>query len=100
MSQKESRLSNRIRKELLLHFGSRLFIFKVWGNEHMMAGLPDLVGCVDGKFFALEVKRPETRSNTSAVQEYVMGKIREAGGIAGVITTPAEAINVLTWVTS
>lgn len=95
MAQRESRLSKRIADVLREHYGLDLFIFKVWGSEHMMAGLPDLIGCVQGLFFALEVKHPETRGATSARQEFVHGQIRRAGGICTVVTTPSEALEVI-----
>jgi hypothetical protein len=69
-----------------------IFVFKVWGSEHMMAGLPDLLGCLQGSFFGLEVKLPASRMNVSQRQEYVGGLIRRAGGIWWVVTSPAEAI--------
>lgn len=71
------------------------FCFKVWGSEHMMAGLPDIIGCHQGRFFAFEVKNPDNRSGTSPRQEYVMGLIRAAGGISQVICTLQEACQVL-----
>lgn len=71
--------------------GNGVFCFKVWGSEHMMAGLPDIIGCYEGFFLGLEVKHPETRGNTSPRQDYVMSKIREAGGLAQVVCTPEEA---------
>lgn len=95
MGQPESRLQRHIRHQLEMHYGPRIFVFKVWGSEHMMAGLPDLIGGVDGQFFGLEVKRPETKGKVSPRQEYVIGKIRAAGGIAGIVTTLAEALELL-----
>lgn len=92
MTQRESRLSKRISDVLRETYGFDLFVFKVWGSTHMMAGLPDLIGCVQGLFFGFEVKHPETRSNTSERQELVHGWIRRAGGICGVVTSPTEAI--------
>ena len=95
MAQRESRLSKRIADVLREAYGFDLFIFKVWGSDHMMAGLPDLVGCVQGLFFGLEVKHPETRENVSPRQEFVHTQIRNAGGICAVVTTPSEALEVL-----
>lgn len=95
MAQRESRLSKRISDALRGHHGLDLFIFKVWGSEHMMAGLPDLIGCIQGLFFALEVKHPETRGAVSARQEFVHSQIRRAGGICVVVTSPAEAIEAI-----
>ena len=44
------------------------------------AGVPDLLVCYEGKFIAIEVKTPETRSNVSALQSYNLSKIENAGG--------------------
>ena len=44
------------------------------------SGVPDLIGCYEGKFFAIEVKTPGTRNNVSKLQEYNIDKIYEAGG--------------------
>lgn len=71
------------------------FCFKIWGSEHMMAGLPDVIGCYKGRFFALEVKNPETRSNVSERQSFVMSRIVKAGGITQVVVTKEEALQVL-----
>lgn len=92
MAQRESRLSRVIQTSLRSHGA---FVFKVWGSEMMMAGLPDLIGCYQGRFFGLETKMPEKRSNTSAVQELIMAKIRKAGGISQVICSAEEALNAL-----
>lgn len=92
--QREAKLTTRIRQELQRVFPG-IFVFKVWGNEHMLAGLPDLLGCWDGRFFGLEVKLPESRTNVSARQELVHGMIQKAGGVAEVVTSPAEAVAVM-----
>jgi hypothetical protein len=96
MSQPESRLQRKIQDALKLEFGFNLFIFKIWGNERMLAGLPDLIGCLNGKFFGLEVKLPENRGKTSARQEYVAALIERAGGFWGVVCSAEEAMSVLT----
>jgi len=92
VSQPESRLSRRIMEALR---GEDAFVFKVWGSDHTMVGLPDLVGCYRGKFFALETKMPDKRKNTSVKQDYVMDLIRRAGGISQVVCSPEEALNIL-----
>lgn len=92
MGQQESRRSRLIMNELRIRGA---FCFKVWGSEHMMAGLPDIIGCYSGKFFGLEVKNPEQRLHTSKIQEHIMAKIRLAGGISQVVCTPQEAIKAL-----
>lgn len=92
MAQKESKLSRDIMNTLRLE---GWFCFKVHGSEFMMAGLPDIIVCAEGRFIALETKLPEKRRNTSRVQELVHEKIRAAGGVAEVVCSPAEALKVV-----
>lgn len=69
------------------------FVFKIWGSEHMMAGLPDIIGCYRGRFIAVETKMPG--NTTSTRQRYVIAKLREAGARVVVAHSVAEALNVL-----
>lgn len=87
-SQRESKLSRTIQNTLRTRGA---FCFKVWGSEHMMAGLPDIIGCYNGRFFAFEVKMADKRDNVSMRQRYVMGLITKAGGLAEVVCSPREA---------
>ena len=44
-------------------------------------GLPDIIGCCNGKFFAIELKTPERKKvKLRKEQVKVMDKIKEAGG--------------------
>lgn len=92
MSQAESRRSRKIMTELR---AQGWFCFKVHGSEFMMAGLPDVIVCAEGLFIGLETKEPEKANNTSPRQDYVHGLIREAGGIAIVVTSVDEAVEVV-----
>lgn len=92
MSQPESRLSRKIRTALL---SEGAFVFKVWGSAAMMAGLPDLIGCVQGRFFGFEVKMPGKESNTSARQDFVHSLIRKAGGFVAIVSSKEEALDAL-----
>jgi len=47
------------------------------------SGVPDIVGCHKGKFFAIECKAG--RNIPTALQERNMQKIRESGGVAIVV---------------
>lgn len=47
------------------------------------SGIPDIVGCYNGHFFAIECKAGDNK--TTALQELELQKIRDAGGIALVI---------------
>lgn len=70
-------------------------MFKVHGDEHMMAGLPDIIGCYRGLFFGFETKMPSKRNNTSKRQDFVQGKIRSAQGYTAVVTSIPEALGHL-----
>jgi hypothetical protein len=95
VAQPEARLQRKIQDAVKRRYFEDIFIFKVWGSEHMMAGLPDLIGCIGGKFFGLEVKMPDKRDNVSRRQAFVMGRIKFAGGKTGVVTSPEDAIELL-----
>lgn len=92
MSQAESRLSRKIMDALRVE---GYFCFKVHGSEYMMAGLPDIIVCAKGLFIGLETKLPSTRGNVSPVQRLVHSKIDDAGGVAKVVCSPAEALEVV-----
>jgi hypothetical protein len=92
MTQPESRLSRKIRDALNLEGA---FVFKVWGNDHMLVGLPDIIGCYKGRFFGFEVKLPDKRKNTTARQLFVGSMIIQAGGIWKVVCSAEEALNIL-----
>lgn len=92
MTQPESRLSRQIMGEIRMR---GWFCNKNHGSEFTMAGLPDITVCAEGVYVALETKTPGNENNTSERQKYVMGKIREAGGTAEVVSSPEGAIAVI-----
>jgi hypothetical protein len=71
------------------------FAFKVHGSEYMMAGLPDIIVCAEGRYIGLETKLPEARGNTSPVQRLVHTKIEHAGGVAAVVCSVQEALDIV-----
>lgn len=52
-------------------------------NDRVTAGLPDIIGCIHGKFFAFELK---TTSRVTALQAYTIAKISLTGAIAEIVT--------------
>ena len=59
-----------------------VWAFKVAGGPYQQAGVPDIVGCLGGKFFAIEVKVPGNKP--TPLQEKVMQDIENAGGAVSV----------------
>jgi len=97
VTQPEGRLSRRIMDALRKEDA---FVFKVHGSEHMMAGLPDLICCYKGYFLGLETKMPGKKDNTSARQDWVHQRIRDAEGFVAVVTSIPEAIGCLRMIDS
>jgi len=93
MTQKsESRLVAKIVMGLEYEVGG--WWVKIHGGPYQRAGLPDLIGCVKGLFFGLEVKLP--REDYDALQLYEAEKIERLGhGIAACVHTPEEALTVV-----
>lgn len=92
MAQPEAKLSRDIMAALRLE---GWFCFKVHGSALMMTGLPDIVGCAEGFFIGLETKMPSKRSNTSDGQDRIHEKIRKAGGLCEVVSSPQEAVHLV-----
>jgi hypothetical protein len=93
MSKKpETRRQLEIQEKLIRAFPG-LWCMKIHGNEYMRAGLPDLIGCVEGRFFAFEVKIDPRLATELQLQEIKW--INEAGGIAAVVTSSAQAIQLI-----
>lgn len=92
----ESRLQKRIQDRLKSTVGG--WWFKVWGGPFTPAGIPDLIGCVDGLFFALEVKLPNDRkSQPSEIQlETIRDIAMKGGGVATIVRSPEEAEAIVT----
>lgn len=90
MAQPESRMSRAIGAGIIARGG---FVFKVHGGPTMMAGLPDLVGVIDGRSIWLETKMPG--GVPTATQLHVHRKITRAGGN---LIVPRSVREALDWV--
>jgi len=90
----ERGITNRIKKALNKEFPKSVW-YKIHGSPHQEKGIPDLIGCYKGKFFALEVKVPGKEDNTTKYQEYQLKRVKEAGGTSSVVSSPQQAINLI-----
>jgi Holliday junction resolvase len=89
---KEAALTNRIRvacKE------RGAYVFKARGDPRQTKGIPDLVGCHNGYFFGFEVKVPGREKTLTLNQAENLKRIEEAGGVAAMITSKAQALELL-----
>ena len=78
-------------KAILAYLNSmdRAWAVKVHAGAQQGRGVPDILGVVDGRSLALEVKRAKG-GRLTAIQEWNLRRWRTAGAIAGVVTGVAD----------
>ena len=64
------------------------FAWKTHGGMYGTAGIPDIIACVRGRFFAFEVKMPIGK--VTPLQEATIQKILASGGTAAVVRSVDE----------
>jgi hypothetical protein len=72
---------------------SRCFAWKTHGGMYGTAGIPDIIACVDGRFYAFEVKQPGGK--LTRLQKIALGKIQAAGGMAVKVISVEEVKRAL-----
>jgi hypothetical protein len=90
---RESRIVEAIMKAAREKYGADIAIFKRHGTVFSVAGLADLYGCLSGRHFELEVKRPGERP--TPIQEHMLSTFAIAGAITGCAHSVDEALDVL-----
>ena len=70
------------------------FIWKAAAGPYSAGGIPDICAVIGGRFYGFEVKRPHI-GKVSALQVRAIEKIRKAGGFAGVVCLPEDAIKII-----
>lgn len=78
MSTPEGNVKLKI-KAFLLTFGEVLWFFMPFQGGYGIRGIPDIIGCYKGRFFAIEVKAPGGKPKPW--QNLIMDLIRKAGGL-------------------
>ena len=71
----------------------KCFAWKEHGGIYGTAGIPDIIACIDGRFYAFEVKTPEGK--TTKLQEATIRKILACGGTVSVVRSVDEVRAVL-----
>jgi len=70
-----------------------VWFFKVHGGPMQQAGVPDILVCKAGRFYAFEVK---TRTGkTTVLQDRTILLINEAGGVAEVVRSVGDVQRIL-----
>lgn len=101
MPNPETALTNRIRSTILDRWPSA-WVFKVHGGPYQTVGVPDLLACIDGQLFGLEVKCPRpgetdghARGRATLSQLHQIDLLNAAGAVAAVVLSPEEAVQVI-----
>jgi Holliday junction resolvase len=89
---KESTLQRSIQKAIEDAGGK---VYKIHGGPYSVAGAPDLIGSIDGKPFAIEVKLPGKKKTLTAKQAYELEQWAKQGWNVGVATTVEEAKTIV-----
>lgn len=69
------------------------FAWKEHGGMYGVAGIPDIIACIGGRFVAFEVKVPGNK--LTKLQEITIQKIKDAKGQAFMVTSAAEVAAIL-----
>lgn len=89
----EKTLTNKILRELRAQGAWCVKVFG--GSVYQTAGLPDIIGCHLGMFFGLEVKAPGREKTVTKLQTAQIAAINKSGGMAVVVSSITEALDVL-----
>jgi len=84
-----------IQKKILTYLNSldRSYFWKQAAGPFSVVGASDLVGLIDGKLYAFEVKRPGGK--TTKMQLKFIDRIRIAGGVATVVFSVEDVKEVV-----
>jgi Holliday junction resolvase len=88
---KESNIQNSILRYLNKLPNSRWY--NLHGSGWVGSGRPDIVGCLNGRFVAIEVKKPG--EVPTKIQQFELMEFRDAGAIAFVATSADEVRQIL-----
>jgi hypothetical protein len=100
-AQPETKLVGRIRDAITDEYPDA-WITKISGGPYQTAGIPDLLVCIKGILFGLEVKaqrvgesREHALGRTTDRQQAQIDGINRAGGIATTVLSPGEALALI-----
>jgi len=86
----ESKVQRQIRRALEQEFGG--VWFKVHGGMYQQPGILDLIGCLYGYHFEIEVKTEEDRRDENPLQIKRCKDIKANGGCSFFTTNPEAAV--------
>lgn len=91
----EGKVKEEIKKVLEFHCA---YWFMPRGSTFGTAGVPDFVGCINGRFFAVEAK--SATGKLTALQKQQLAKIEDKGGKVFVVRDSDTLTVLSTWLSS
>jgi len=91
MESSETRLKEKVLAMLRREFGDA-WVYKT--SDRWKAGIPDVLICRKGRFFAAELKAGNNKA--TRLQLYVLEQIKRAGGRVAVCRSVDQVRNLLT----
>jgi hypothetical protein len=85
----ESRLQRRIQHALRKAFPG-CYVRKIWVGEYQTGGIADLICCIEGFFFAIEVKLGNKKR--TALQRFEADEVERAVGVSFVGFSPEQVV--------
>lgn len=80
MIKPETKLVKKI-KDYLSTYNNAMFL-KIHGGPFQQPGISDLIGIIDGRFVAIEVKMPDAKRGLTLLQKDFIDKVISCGGVA------------------
>lgn len=71
------------------------YVVNFGGSASSAKGTPDLLVCFQGRFLGLEIKQDISKYDITKTQRIRMRQIRKAGGVAKVVTSLQDVIDLL-----
>lgn len=77
-------------------FDPKARVFRKNTNRHIIKGVPDILGMIEGRFVGIEVKKPKpNKTYPSKEQKDFITRVEEIGGIAFIARSVSDVEEIL-----
>jgi hypothetical protein len=83
------------RSAVLAHLRGRGVWVVVPATRFAQSGVADILGCYNGRFVAIELKRPKGTYGVTPAQSAFLARVHAAGGVSGVARSLEEVDAIL-----
>lgn len=90
----EAVLVRKILQKLKIEYPMGVW-YKIHTGPFQERGIPDIIGCLRGRFIAFEVKTPDNKDGVTNYQKLQLSRISSAEGKPTVVTSVKEVLQFL-----